>query len=203
MKTVMVSVCTAVLMAASMGAFASTDGQNIDLEYKGNKCEKCWAKLSNSASGTNATASSDTIYFHSDGEAHARAELRFKTFTSGSHSFTGDVQIVSLNGSRIQIIQTFSEASGKPNSQIAIDTDGSFYEVQGGGTCGGLKAKQGSTYPVTVKYDSGSGKVQTTVGGKSCPTVGGSGKLYTKIGAYRTNSGTGSLTTKWSNWTLK
>lgn len=190
--------------SANTAKLLSSNGQVIDLVYKGNPCGLCWAKTSNSKSGTNATPSSDTIYFHSEGEAHARAELRFSTFSSGQHEFNGTMQVVLNNGGRISVMQTFSDKSGKPASQIAIDNDGTFYEVQGGGSCG-IKASTGSSYSMRASYNSSTGKIESWVGGHKCPTINGgsaNGQLYTKIGAYRTDSGTGSMTTKWSSFTL-
>ena len=196
---------TAIFLFVSANLAASTNAERIDLSYKGNACEQCWARTS--ANGGNASTSSDTVFFNSQGEDHARAEFRFKTLT-GEHSFVGSMQPTYWQpGTRdISVFQIFSEEASKPIIMLALDDGGYFYNEIGGAGCqNATRAFVGTTYKISATFNATNGNAKVWVNDKFCTEVGSNssaGKLYLKIGAYRTNSGTGTLTTKWSSFNI-
>jgi hypothetical protein len=181
----------------------------IDLSYKGNPCEKCWIKTTNNRNGQNASANASKAYFHSEGEAHARAEFRFDTRIVDNHSFVGKVKPVYWgNGAKdISVFQIYSEESGKPVIMLGINAQGKFYNEIGGAQCqNGISAKVGTTYKVSAVFESSDGTATVWVNDKKCTSVGknsGAGQFYIKIGAYRTNSGAGTATMYWSDFSIK
>jgi hypothetical protein len=187
--------------------FASEDAQKADLEYKGNSCEKCWINDSD-ASNSDRTPylKWDTAYFHSEGEDHARAEYRMATRTTGSQRFKGNMTPIYWGSGTgdIAVFQIFSQESGKPRFMLGLDYGGYFYNEIGGARCSnGIRAFVGSSYKVSATYDSSAGSGKVWVNDQLCGSFGADssgGQLYVKIGAYRTNSGAGSITTKWSDF---
>jgi hypothetical protein len=195
-----------VLLSLSSGsALASTDAQRIDLSYKGNPCEQCWARTS--PNGGNASTSSDTVYFNSQGEAHARAEFRFAT-QRGKFSFVGTMRPTYwlVGSGDIAVFQIFSEEASKPVIMLSLDYNGYFYNEIGGAGCqNSLRAFVGTDYKISAVYDATAGSATVWVNDRVCTSVpanSSQGQLYLKIGAYRTNSGTGTVTTKWSNFNI-
>ncbi|MDB5799339.1 MAG: hypothetical protein JWL63_278 [Rhodocyclales bacterium] len=183
----------------SVGALASTDAQNTDIRNGGSI-----------STGSDPTADSPTMSVTS--ASSSRAEFRFKTFTSGSHSLEGKMKLVKLSGGNTSVAQTFSETGGNPISQLAIDSGGFFYEVQrstgdtsSSRSCGLPKLSVGSTATIKLVYDVAKGQSTSYVNGSKCKTITKAGwnKLYTKIGAYQTASGTGSVTVQWTSFTVK
>lgn len=206
MKTTAKLISLALLGAFAGVASASTDAQRIDLNYSGNTCEKCWAKTSDSSTGSNASTSSDTVYFHSEGEAHARAEMRMYTKT-GARTFVGYMtpKYWGSGTGDISVFQIFSEESGKPRIMLGLDYSGYFYNESTGDRCSNsVRAYVGTKYKITATYDATKGSATVSIDGVKCTSVSEStseGQLYVKLGAYRTNSGAGSFTAKWESFT--
>jgi hypothetical protein len=204
-KTKRVVIATALALFGATSIHASTDAQRIDLSYKNNPCEQCWARTS--ANGANATISSDTVFFNSQGEDHARAEFRFKTLT-GERSFVGTMQPTYWQPGTgdMAVFQIFSEESGKPRIMLSLDYNGYFYNEIGGAGCqNGIRAFVGTPYKISATLNATNGNARVWVNDQFCteiPASTSAGKLYIKIGSYRTDSGTGTLTTKWSNFNI-
>jgi hypothetical protein len=207
MNCMRIFACLIGVLVLSTQAYASEDAQKADLEYKGNACEKCWINNSN-ANNPDRTPflGWDTAYFHSEGEDHARAEYRFTTRTTGSQRFKGNMTPIYWGGGTrdIAVFQLFSQESGKPRFMLGLDSGGYFYNEIGGARCAnGIRAFVGTTYKVSATYDSSSGSGKVWVNDQVCGSFSAdssAGQLYVKIGAYRTNSGAGTLTTKWSDF---
>ncbi|MFA9441812.1 hypothetical protein ACDA63_19455 [Uliginosibacterium sp. sgz301328] len=193
------AIACCILSLASFAAYASTDAQNTDIRNGGSI-----------STGTDPTADSPT--FSVVNQSASRAEFRFKTFTSGTHTLEGTVKLVKLNGGNTSLAQTFSETGGDPVSQLAIDSSGYFYEVQrstgdttSSRSCNLPKLAVGGTAKIKLVYNVDTGTSTSYVNGSKCKTITKSGwtKLYTKIGAYQTASGTGSVTVQWTNFTVQ
>jgi hypothetical protein len=204
-NTIVATLAVACLTSATV--LASENASRFDLEYKGNACEKCWINSSNnSTSSRNPSLSWDTAYFHSEGEEHARAEYRMSTRTTGSHNFKGNMTpMVWASGTGdIAVFQLFSQESGKPRFMLALDYGGYFYNEIGGARCSnGIRAFVGTSYKISASYDSSAGSGTVWVNDQKCGSFSAdssAGQLYVKIGAYRTNSGAGTLRTKWSDF---
>jgi hypothetical protein len=204
-KTTLTALACSVMFATP--AFASEDAQKADLQYKGNPCEKCWINSSDRANSSRTPSVSwDTAYFHSEGEAHARAEYRMATRTTGAHRWKGNMMPTYwANGTKdIAVFQIFSQESGKPRFMLGLDSGGYFYNEIGGDRCSnGIRAVVGTSYKVSATYDSNAGSGTVWVNDRVCGSFSADssgGQLFVKIGAYRTNSGAGSITTRWSDF---
>ncbi|MEC5388106.1 hypothetical protein VVD49_20400 [Uliginosibacterium sp. H3] len=198
-KTLTHTACALLLASFGLAAQASTNAQNTDIRNGG-------------SINTGPDATADSPIFTVVNQESSRAELRFATFTSGSHSLEGTVKLIKLSGGKTSLAQTFSETGGNPISQLAIDESGYFYEVQRSTgdssserSCGLPKLAVGSTAKIKLVYDVSKGTSTSYVNGSKCKTITKSGwtKLYTKIGAYQTASGSGTVSVQWTNFTVK
>jgi hypothetical protein len=112
-----------------------------------------------------------------------------------------------IDGTRdISVFQIFSEEASKPIIMLALDDVGYFYNEIGGAACqNAIRAFVGTTYKISASFNATNGNAKVWVNDKFCAEISANssaGKLYVKIGSYRTNSGTGTLTTKWSNFNI-
>jgi hypothetical protein len=124
-----------------------------------------------------------------------RAERRYVTYTSGSRQFEGYFRITAMEGTRISLKQTFNEDDG-PFFMLAVERGGRLYAVHGGDTVA-TGATVGTRVRVNTVHDVG-GTHRTYINGSLRHTQAGpSGRYYDKFGAYRTNSGAGTVTVQW------
>jgi hypothetical protein len=125
-----------------------------------------------------------------------RAELRYATYSSGSHQFEGDVRIVSMGGTRISLKQTFKTTG--PYFLLGIEKGGRLYAVHDGQTIA-TGVLVGTTVHVNTVHVVGK-TLQVYINGSLRYTISSrGGSFYDKIGAYRTASGQGPITVQWSN----
>lgn len=193
-KQLIGTTCALLCAAFSSMAMASTDALRIDVRNGG-------------SISTGSSTTADSPIFSVVNQSASRAEFRFPTYSSGSHSLEGSMKLISRSGGKTSVAQTFSETGGNPISQLAIDENGYFYEVQASGdrSCGLPKINVGSTVKIKIVYNVDNSSSTSYVNGSKCKTVTKSGwkKLYTKIGAYHTASGSGSMKVQWTNFTVK
>lgn len=187
------------LCLASTLAMASTNAQHTDIRNGGSI---------NSGDDPNA----DSPIFSIVNQSASRAEFRFRTYTSGTHTLEGTFKLLARSGGNTSIAQTFSETGGNPISQLAIDTNGYFYEVQrstgdssSARSCNLPKINVGSSVKIRIVYNADNGTSTSYINGAKCKTITKSGwrNLYTKIGAYHTASGSGSMRVQWTSFTVQ
>ncbi|HEV2374457.1 MAG TPA: hypothetical protein VGS19_20135 [Streptosporangiaceae bacterium] len=127
-----------------------------------------------------------------------RAERRYVDYSRGAHKFQGTFVITSMVGSRISLKQTFQDFVG-PYFLMAVETGGTLYAVEGGQTIASGVATVGTPVTVDTVHYIGN-KLQVYINGSlKYTTSSPSGSFYDKFGAYRTDSGHGPITVKWSN----
>jgi hypothetical protein len=123
-----------------------------------------------------------------------RAELRYGTYTGGTHQFEGFFRITSMGGSRISLKQTFKTTG--PFFLLGVERGGRLYAV--GGRTIATGATVGTTVRVNTVHVVGS-TLRVYINGSLVYTVKSpGGSFYDKIGAYRTASGQGPVTVVWS-----
>lgn len=133
----------------------------------------------------------------STGSGDQRAERRYATYSSGSRQFEGYFRISSMGGTRISLKQTFNESAAGPFFMLAVERGGRLYRV-GGDTIQNGAAPVGTTVRVNTVHVVGSGH-RTYINGSQRHSMGSpGGNFYDKFGSYRTDSGSGPITTVWS-----
>lgn len=126
-----------------------------------------------------------------------RAELRYETYSSGTHQFQGYFRITSMGGTRISLKQTFRPEIGA-YFMLAVERGGRLYSVSGGQAIA-TGATVGTTVRVNTVHVVG-GQHRTYINGTLRHTTSSpGGEFHHKIGAYATGSGQGPITVEWSN----
>ncbi|WP_222853545.1 hypothetical protein [Fodinicola acaciae] len=127
-----------------------------------------------------------------------RAERRYQNYTHSQHRFQGSFRITSMGGTRMSLKQTFRDGVG-PFFLLAVERGGRLYSVEGGATIA-TGATVGTTVAVQTIHRMGNDyRVYINGSLKYTESAPPSGNYYDKIGAYRTASGSGSISVVWSN----
>ncbi|KAF7561106.1 hypothetical protein G7046_g3050 [Stylonectria norvegica] len=132
---------------------------------------------------------------------HLRAERRYTDdYTTGVHQFGGEFKINSMSGSRISIKQTFNGDAG-PYFILGVENGGRLYSVEGGATLADGVATVGSTVRINTVHNANNHRFSVYVNGQEAfrDENAPSGSFYDKIGAYTTNTGTGTLSITWND----
>lgn len=138
------------------------------------------------------------------GNGHLRAERRYNdNYSSGVHQFSGEFKINSMSGSRICLKQTFNGSGGGdggPYFLLAVEKGGNLYKVGGTPIASGV-ATVGATVQVNTVHDVANRRLSLYINGKEMyrDNKAPKGSFYDKIGAYATDSGSGTIDVTWSN----
>jgi hypothetical protein len=127
-----------------------------------------------------------------------RAEWRYASFTSGQRQFQGTLKVNSMGGDRISVHQVYLEGVN-PRLQMGYKKPGTLYNIQGQATLGSLAI--GSTVRINSTIVRSTGVIGAYVGGSLRQTIDAenNGTWYFKLGAYRSDSGEGPVSTTWTN----
>ncbi|AHH99282.1 hypothetical protein [Kutzneria albida] len=145
--------------------------------------------------------------FDACGNGAPRAERRYRNYSgggtnysSGVRQFGGTFTISSMGGNRISLKQTFNGDDG-PYFMLAVEKTGRLYSVEGGGTINSGIAKVGTAVRVNTVHDVQAHTLRVYINGSLAYTDNNApgGAFYDKIGAYKTSSGSGSITVNWSD----